>query len=133
MAQQKLESRQYKDLDLDFLIHPKTKDILKKTDINAIKQSVKNLVLYRAHEKPFHPEIAGGLNGLLFEPMTKITEGIIETTITRVINNYEPRIKIEGVSVDGDEDRNRYEIRIVFSFVNDTNPIEIDFLLERVK
>ena len=32
-----------------------------------------------------------------------------------------------------DEDNNKYEVRVVFSFVNDTDPIEIDFLLERVK
>ena len=133
MAQGKLESRIYKDIDLDFLIHPKTGDIAKKTDVNSIKQSVRNLVLFGIHDKPFHPEINGGITDLLFEPMDKITAGIIETTITRVINNYEPRIKLEGVSVEGDEDNNKYEVRVVFSFVNDTDPIEIDFLLERVK
>jgi len=131
MAQ--LEVRSFKDLDLDFLIHPKTRDIQKKISVNALKQSIRNLVLYKRYDKPFHPEISGGITDLLFEPMDKIVSGLLKTTITDVINNYEPRIVLEDISVDGDEDSNSYEVRIVFSFVNETEPIEIDFLIERVK
>ncbi len=133
MAKQKLENRQYKDIDLDFLIHPKKRDIIKKTDKNAIRQSLKNLVLFQPHDKMFQPEISGEVMNLLFEPMSPVVASVIKTSITRIINNCEPRIKLEGIDVDGNEDNNSYEIRIVFSFINENEPIEIDFLLERVK
>ena len=48
----------YRDLDLDFVPHPVTKDISIKTNDEAVKRSVRNLVLTNAYEKPFHPEIS---------------------------------------------------------------------------
>ena len=49
--------RQYKDLDLFFSRKNGTNDIEKITDIEAVKRSVRNLVLTNFYEKPFHPEI----------------------------------------------------------------------------
>ena len=91
------------------------------------------MVLFQPHDKMFQPEISGEVMNLLFEPMSPIVASVIKTSITRIINNYEPRINLEGIDVDGNEDNNSYEIRIVFSFINENEPIEIDFLLERVK
>ena len=50
-------ARIYKDLNLIFSPHPNTKDVTKKTDIDPVKQSVKNLILTKHYERPFHPEI----------------------------------------------------------------------------
>ena len=45
--------RQYKDLDLFFSKKATTKDINKVTDIQAVKRSIRNLVLLNYYEKPF--------------------------------------------------------------------------------
>ena len=52
--------RQYTDLDLFFNKKATSKDISKVTDIQAVKRSVRNLVLLNHYEKPFHPEIGSG-------------------------------------------------------------------------
>ena len=45
----------YSDLDLFFGTKSASKDISKVNDIQAVKRSVRNLVLMNHYEKPFHP------------------------------------------------------------------------------
>ena len=42
------------------------------------------------YEKFFHPEIAGGVREMLFEPMSPITAVTIARKIEDVIENFEP-------------------------------------------
>ena len=79
--------RQYTDLDL-FFGRKTNSDVNKVTDIQAVKRSIRNLVLLNAYEKPFHPEISGGVRGMLFENMTPITAAIIAKKVEDVINNF---------------------------------------------
>ena len=65
--------RQYSDLDLFFGRKTSNNDISKITDVQAVKRSIRNLVLLNTYEKPFHPEISSGIRGMLFELMTPIT------------------------------------------------------------
>ena len=64
-------TRKWADLDLDFVAHPVTKDIVLKKDVEAIKRSVRNLILTNPHERPFHPEIGSGIGGYSQTPPTK--------------------------------------------------------------
>ena len=45
MVQKVTRKNDYSDLDLDFIAHPTTKDVVKKTGADAIKRSVRNLIL----------------------------------------------------------------------------------------
>ena len=65
--------RQYADLDLFFSKKNSDSDINKVTDVQAVKRSVRNLVLLNHYEKPFHPEIGSGIREMLFELMTPVT------------------------------------------------------------
>jgi hypothetical protein len=47
----------YRDLDLDFTRHPFTGDVAQKNDIDSVRRSVRNLILTKRFDKPFHPEI----------------------------------------------------------------------------
>ena len=58
--------RQYADLDLFFSKKNSDSDINKVTDVQAVKRSVRNLVLLNHYEKPFHPEIGSGIREMLF-------------------------------------------------------------------
>ena len=82
--------RQYTDLDL-FFGRKTNNDVNKVTDIQAVKRSIRNLVLLNVYEKPFHPEISSGVRGMLFENMTPVTAVIIARKVEDVINNFEPR------------------------------------------
>ena len=125
--------KQYRDLDL-FFTRKSNKDVNKVTDIQAVKRSVRNLVLLNTYEKPFHPEIAGDVRGLLFENMTPLTSAVIARKIQDVIENFEPRARLTGVQAIPDFDRNLYEVTVYFYVVNaPTELVEVTQLLERLR
>ena len=126
--------RQYTDLDLFFSKKSSDSDISKVTDVQAVKRSIRNLVLLNPYEKPFHPEIAGGVREMLFELMTPITAQIIAKQVENVINNFEPRARLVGVRVQPDLDRNLYELTIEFYVVNaPTELVDMSVMLERLR
>ena len=111
-----------------------SKDISKVTDIQAVKRSVRNLVLTNHYEKPFHPEIGSGVRDMLFEPMTPITANILARKIEDVIENFEPRAKLIGVRARPNLDRNEYEVTIEFYVINTpTELVDLTVMLERLR
>ena len=126
--------RQWKDLDLFFQRKTSNKDINKVTDVQAVKRSVRNLVLLNHYEKPFHPEIGSGVRDMLFELMTPITAVILATHVEDVIENFEPRARLVGVRADPDLDRNAYEVKVEFYVVNTpTELVDLTVFLERLR
>ena len=125
--------RQYTDLDLFFGIKTNN-DVNKVTDIQAVKRSIRNLVLLNAYEKPFHPEIAGGVREMLFENMTPVTAIIVARKIEDVIKNFEPRARLVAVRATPDLDRNAYELTVEFYIVNaPTELVDLTVMLERLR
>ena len=126
--------RQYTDLDLFFSKKSTSKDISKVTDIQAVKRSIRNLVLTNHYEKPFHPEIGSGVRGILFEPMTPLTAHILTRKIEDVIENFEPRARLISVRAQPNLDRNEYECTIEFFVVNaPTELVDLTVFLERLR
>ena len=126
-------SRRWSDLDLDFQAHPVTKDIVVKTDVEAVKRSVRNLILTNKYERPFQPQIDGGVTRHLFELATPITETIIDNTIRNTLSNFEPRVQIIDVDVESDLDRNGFNVTIVFRAINTPDPVTVEIFLERLR
>jgi phage baseplate assembly protein W len=126
--------RQYTDLDLFFSKKATSKDISIVTDIQAVKRSIRNLVLTNHYEKPFHPEIGSGVRGILFEPMTPLTAHILTRKIEDVIENFEPRARLISVRALPNLDRNEYECTIEFFVVNTpTELVDLTIFLERLR
>ena len=126
--------RQYSDLDLFFGRKIVGSDINKVTDVQAVKRSVRNLILLNTYDKPFHPEIAGGVREMLFENMTPIVGQIIARKVEDVIENFEPRARLVGVRAIPDLDRNAYELSIHFYVVNaPTELVDLSVMLERLR
>ena len=127
-------ARQYSDLDLFFTKKISNSDVNKLTDIQAVKRSIRNLVLLNTYEKPFHPEISSGVKGMLFENMTPITATILARKIEDVINNFEPRARLISVTAIPDLDRNAYEVAVQFYVVNTpTELVDISLMLETLR
>ena len=123
--------RQYRDLDLFFAKKSGSKDVRKVTDIQAVKRSVRNLVLLNFYEKPFHPEIGSGIRDMLFENMSPITAFALTKKIEDVIENFEPRVRLISVRADPNLDRNEYEVTIEFFVVNTpTELVDLTVFLE---
>ena len=124
----------YSDLDLFFGKKSSNNDIQKVDNIQAVKRSIRNLVQLNTYDKPFHPEISGGVREMLFEPMSPITAVIITRKVEDVINNFEPRARLVSVRSIPDLDRNAYEISIEFYVVNaETELVDLSIMLERLR
>lgn len=126
-------ARTFKDLDLNFTIHPIRKDINKHTNELAIINSVKNLVLTNFYERPFRPQLGSNVRRLLFENVDMIVAAQLERAVEEVITNFEPRASISNVTAVPVPDENRYKLELEFFVINNSSPITISFFLERVR
>lgn len=123
----------FKDIPLSFNAHPVTGLIKALTNREAVKQSVKNIVLTNHYERPYNPFLGGDVLSRLFEPMTPITEYEVTTNIKQALENFEPRADVLEVVVDAKEDLNALEVSITFTIVNEIDPVTVNVLLERVR
>ena len=131
---EKKSTRVYKDLNLNFTRNPVTGDVATVTDVNAVKRSIRNLVLLNHYEKPFHPEIGSGVRDMLFELMTPVTAVILTRKIEDVINNFEPRARLVAVRAFPNLDRNAYDVSVEFYVLNTpTELVDLTILLERLR
>ena len=129
----KRASRIYKDLDLDFGRNSTTNDVIKLTDVEAVKRSVRNLINTSHYDRPFHPEIGSSVRGLLFEPITPLTSLNLQRKVEEVLTNFEPRIRLVQVLSRPDADLNRYSLRISFYVIGTTLPVTVETFLERLR
>ena len=115
---EKRSSRIYKDLNLNFSTNPITSDVTTLTDVNAVKRSVRNLLLTNHYDRPFHPEIGSNVQALLFENFGPITGNQLSRQIEDMIANFEPRARVETVECYPVPDTNTYDVRIYFYVEN---------------
>ena len=103
-------------------------------DVEAVKRSIRNLVQLNVYDKPFHPEVSGGVREMLFENMTPLISTIIARQIEDVIENFEPRARLVSVRALPDFDRNAYEVQVAFYVVNTpTELVDLSVMLERLR
>jgi phage baseplate assembly protein W len=125
--------KQYADLDLSLTPHPNKKDIIPLTDIAAVKNSVKNLVMTGRYERPFQPELSSGVTSLLFENASPDTMFMLKSYIRNVVSKYEPRVSDLYVEVQDDSDNNAYYVTITFNIVSVDTEAEVQLYLERIR
>ena len=126
-------SRSFRDLDLDFTRNAVTNDVNVVEDVISVKRAVKNLVQTNFYERPFQPELGCGIRELLFENFTPMTKVFLERKIEEVIVNYEPRVNLQNVAVDDDQDKNRLVVDIYFYVVGVPGPQVVQTFLQRVR
>jgi phage baseplate assembly protein W len=121
------------DLDINFDRNPFTGDVVVRTEEEAVKRSLRNLLLYKRGEKPFHPEISSGLIDLLFEPVDPIMVMELRNRITHMIARYEPRIKEAEVDVAHVIDKNEIRVTIKFAMFNIQRVFSTTITLQRMR
>lgn len=102
----------YTDLDLRFKQHPISKDIVKLEDNNAIKTSIRNIILTNKKEKRFNSDFGGNIRDYLFENLDIISTTDIISDITNLIYKYESRISNLNVVLNSNDE----EIKIGISY-----------------
>lgn len=138
MVQKVTRKHDYSDLDLDFIPHPTTKDVVKKVGNDAIKRSVRNLILTNFYDRPFRSSIGSSAQKILFDNINPFTATFLKNAIIEVINNFEPRVKLfedenRGVIVQVDPDNNGYIAQISYTIINRGEPVTINLFLERLR
>ena len=125
--------RNFRDLDLNFAIHPITKDINVYKAEYAVINSVKNLILTNHFERPFQPELGSNIRRLLFENVDAIFAAQLEREIEETVNNFEPRVQVSSITAIPDPEGNGYKVIMEFFVINNPDPIKINFFLERIR
>jgi len=128
---EKYVSRGYKDFAISFAPNPSTEDFGAVKNANAIKQSVRNLLLTRFGERPFQENIGSRIKSLLFEPFDPFSVDEMKMEIINVLTRLEPRIEISRIEILDESDVNSVKIELDFNIVGEELVQTIDFLLER--
>tara|TARA_Y100001937_G_scaffold109383_1_gene153968 strand:- start:695 stop:1117 length:423 start_codon:yes stop_codon:yes gene_type:complete len=121
----------FADLDFNFTAHPVTEDIVTKKDANAIRQSVKNILLTNHYERPFKPNFGSNLRGMLFEANDPLMGHRIKESIVNALSVLEPRIG--RVAVDIVQRDNSVDVRVAYVIMGSASHQELEFSVSRVR
>ena len=122
----------YSDLNLLFTAHPITKDVTRLLDSDAIKRSVKNIVLTNYYERPFKPSLAGGVRNLLFALDTDRRIFRAKARIKKTVETFEPRVS--NVVVQFSKiDTNELQITINYTIVSGMPNQQVEFTVRRTR
>lgn len=108
--------KQFSDINISFVANPVTGDIGKIKETESVKTAIRNCILIGKGDRPFNPYFGSDIYKLLFEQYTSSTRSLVEDMIKVAIENYDDRVNI--ISVDVDEIRNGFVIRLNFSVLN---------------
>ena len=133
MVQTVARKPDFSDLDLDFIAHPTTKDVVRKTGEDAIKRSVRNLILTNHYERPFRSYLGSNVRKVLFDNINPMTATTLINFIKEVIINYEPRVSLTNVDVSVSTDNNGFDVTISYIILNRSQPVTIKLFLERIR
>ena len=122
----------YRDLDLLFKAHPITGDVTTRSDVEAVKRSVKNIILTNNYERQFKPGFGGSIRDLLFELNTARKIRKVEKRIVDMLETFEPRISNIQVRV-GDTDTNAVNMQVFYTIKNTERKQEVDFKITRAR
>jgi len=114
-------TRSFIDLDAAFGYNPRTRDVATKTDDNAVRNALRNLIYTKHYERPFQPDLGCQISNLLFENMDPMTLMIAERVIEDAITKFEPRVQLIQVTLTSAEDNDVY-INIEYRLKNSKEP-----------
>ena len=126
-------TRTFTDFNLLFSRHPISGDLNIKSDEEAIKASLRNLISTKNYERPFHPEIGCQLFSMLFENFTPVTVQIMKKTVFDTVRKFEPRVSVLDVKIRDNPSNNRIDMDIIFKINNSDRPFTLSTYITRVR
>jgi phage baseplate assembly protein W len=136
MIKETIRARQntYSDLDFRFILNPNTGDLGLKKDVEAVKQSVMNILLTGTGERPFNPTFGGNLRSYLFENFDDVVEAAMKSTIISSLRNHEPRVKVDSVEITDLSYRNALRISLDITILSPEETTDVvEFVVERLR
>jgi len=124
-------SRRFQDISLSFVRNPVTNDILAIKNEDAIKKSILNLVQTRIGERFFNRLIGTKIENSLFETQSPEVAYTLQSEISNLLKNYEPRVKVDSVIASYPEESYDLNVRISYDIVGLPVPVQtIEFVLQ---
>ena len=127
-----ISTRTYHDFTFTFSANPMSGDVSKSIGATAVKRAMVAIMKTNYNERMFQPEFGSGIRALLFEPMNPITEERIKQEVIDCLSRHEPRANVLGVTVEGQDEKNRYKVSILFSVSSEAEPQKLETFFEKV-
>jgi phage baseplate assembly protein W len=96
------------------------------TNVAAIKQSIKNILLTPKGSLPGKPNFGSNIHQLLFSQMDGLTMSVAQSFVEEALREFEDRIVIESIDVIKEDILNKMIIKINFSYLNADTTINQD-------
>jgi phage baseplate assembly protein W len=116
---------------LNFRPHPLTGDVSIKTDSNAVKQSVINIIKTNYYERGFNTTLGSNIIDSLFDNITELTIVTLKEAIIQTLNNHEPRVEVQDVHVTESGD-NGIQVTIIYNELNREDDLSLTIDLKRI-
>lgn len=111
------------DIDIN-LTKQNDGDVKKCEDIEAVKNSIINIILTMQGERRMMPEFATNTYDLLFDPVDETTADSLGHNLVDAIELWDTRININNLHIVADADNHKYNIYLTFN-IKGKNPNEI--------
>lgn len=131
MAEVLITDSVFTDVDTDFETSPVTDDVLRIKNVEAIKRSIRNIILTNKGERPFNPIFGSNIRAFLFENASPFIMYVLAREIEDSIRNFEPRASEVKCRVSGRLDANELIADIEFTPINSTQSVRVNLILER--
>ena len=124
----------YSSFHPSFQKNPNTGSLAHVTNENAVKRSLRNLVLTGIGERFYDSNKGTRIRKSLFEPFDPASLELVRLQLLNSINTYEPRANPVDVQIIDNLDVNSITVRITFQIINIvSDPISIDVFVEKVR
>lgn len=123
----------YSDIFTNFNAHPNTGALLIRSDVDAVKRALRNLLLTDKGERPFNPDFGSNIKSILFEPSTDVVRRQLESLIRESIKNFEKRAIVDNVVVTLGNDEETYVIDVYFRIINSPVINSFNVKLDRIR
>ena len=123
----------YADLDILFRKHPQTGDVVVRTDADAVKRSVRNIILTNHYERPFKPGFGGSIRELLFNLTTDRKLRTVQDRIRKMLTTFEPRIENVSVTINDVGESNEVRLGVNYSITNGVSNQSMEMTLTRAR
>ena len=113
----------FSDFFDSFVKTPFGNDLARITNERDVNQSLKNLIQTNLGERLFQPTIGSNVNRSLFEMNNFVETNALEFYITNTIQNNEPRVILDSVTVIPTVDEGSVKITVSYYLINNPNQI----------
>lgn len=123
----------YSDFFTDFVTFETSKDVARQINEDAVASSIRNLLKTNRGDRLFNNTLGSDLNALLFENAGPATEQLVADYIRKTIENYEPRAALIDIIVNTEVDDHLVNVTIVFRVINNSEPVVLELVLNRIR